>query len=130
MLTACVLAGTAGLLTSRADSTAISKLLPDWELTAWYWGLVVSGSISLVGIAGTRTTALLVERVGLATLSCLTLAYSIAVIDAAGLRGAFAAGITAAFAAACVGRCWQISADLKLVTRGVVEGRADEGGRR
>jgi len=130
MLAACVLAGIAGLITPRASSNAISMLLPDWQLIAWYWGLVVSGSIGLLGIAGKRATALLVERIGLATLSCLTLAYSIAVVDAAGLRGAFAAGITAAFAVACVGRCWQIGADLKLVSRGAVEGRATRERRR
>lgn len=113
LLVACVVVGIVGLVQPSSTSNAITSLLPGWEVVTWYAGLAGGGAVSLFGVFGSGLTALLVERVGLIILTCLTLAYSIAVVTQIGFRGALPALFTGLFAVACAVRFVHITTDLK-----------------
>lgn len=126
MLSACVLSGIVGLLTPGANTnSAINRLLPGWETEAWYISLALFG---LIGLIGSARNNLLVERVGMAALSAVALLYAIGVVAAAGTRGAFAALLVAAFAAACVTRYVQINRDLRVLARAATRSLDPDGG--
>lgn len=114
MLAACVLSGVAGLVTPGASRSAINALLPGWETEAWYICLAVFG---LIALYGSIRNSLLVERVGVATLSMVAVLYAVAVVAAAGPRGLFVGLLVAAFACACATRFLQINRDLRVLTR-------------
>lgn len=113
MLAACVAVGTVGLCQPSSTSSVITSLLPTWEVTTWYAGLAVGGVVSLLGVSLNGVTSLLVERVGLIMLTCLTLAYSTAVATQVGIRGTLPALFTGLFAIACAIRFVYITTDLK-----------------
>ena len=113
MLAACVATGVVGLCQPSSTSSVITSLLPAWEVTTWYAGLGVGGLVSLLGVFLGGVTSLLVERVGLIMLTCLTLAYSTAVITQVGIRGTLPALFTGLFAIACAIRFVYITTDLK-----------------
>jgi hypothetical protein len=125
LLSACVLSGLAGLITPGANNSVINKLLPGWEVQAWYAGLLLIGAVALYGAARQK---MLVERVGMAIMSALTLLYSVAVLAAAGDRAAFIALLVAAFSAACITRVVQINRDLRVLSRAAT-GSLDPDGR-
>lgn len=114
LLAACVLSGITGLVTPGANNSVITKLLPGWEVDAWYAGLALFAAIGLVG---SIRNSLLVERVGIAALSAVSVLYAVAIIAAAGERGVFAALLIAAFSCACVTRFVQINRDLRVLAR-------------
>ncbi len=113
MLVACVATGTVGLFEPSSTSNVITTLLPTWEVTTWYGGLAVGGLVGLVGVFLNGVLSLLVERVGLIMLTCLTLAYSTAVVTQVGIRGTLPALFTGLFAIACAIRFVYITTDLK-----------------
>jgi hypothetical protein len=113
MLAACVLSGVAGLLESKTWSTAVTNTLPEWQVVAWYTGLLACGAVSFAGAVARGVTSLLVERFGLSMLGGWTLLYSVVVVMQAGVRGLFVALLVAAFAAASVARVVQITRDLR-----------------
>lgn len=125
MLSACVLSGVVGLTGPGENSSAISRLLPGWETTAWYVGLAAFG---LIGLFGAVRNNLLIERVGMAGLSTLALLYAVGVVAVAGTRGLFAALLIAAFAAACVTRFLQINRDLRVLARAATRSLDPDGG--
>lgn len=112
LLAACVLSGLSGLIAPSSLSLAVAQLLPTWVVTAWCAGLVIGGSISILGVLRRGLQSLLIERVGLIALTGLTLLYSVSIVTLAGPRATFAALFVAAFGAACVARFWQIGKDL------------------
>lgn len=123
LLIALVVAGVSGLWDPAQASAAVAHLLPHWELSIWYGGLVVSAGIALAGILSKNVTALLVERVGLTVLCVLTLGYCAAVV-VAGSAGNVAALIAAGLAVACCSRVIQISRDLRRIDRSPLTGPA------
>lgn len=113
LLGACVLSGAIGL-SGGGSSSAIARLLPGWETAAWYGGLLLFGAI---GLLGCWRPHLLVERVGMAGLCGLSLAYAIGIVSAVGGSGAFTASFIAAFAVACATRFVQINREMRAITR-------------
>lgn len=113
MLAACVATGVIGLFEPVSTSNVITSLLPGWEVVTWYGGLAVCGVVSLFGVFWSGIVSLVVERAGLIALTCLTLAYSTAVVTQVGVRGALPALFTGLFAVACVIRFVYITTDLK-----------------
>lgn len=113
MLGACVGTGAAGLVEPTATSNAIVSLLPHWEVYTWYAGLLVGGLVGITGVFSKGVVSLLVERVGLIMLMCLTLAYAAAVLTQVGFRGVVPTLFTGLFAVACAIRFLYITADLK-----------------
>lgn len=113
MLAACVATGAVGLCEPGSTFNVITALLPAWEVSTWYAGLTVGGLVSLVGVFWSGVMSLLVERVGLIMLMCLTLAYSAAVITQVGVKGTLPILFTGMFAVACAIRFVYITTDLK-----------------
>ena len=112
LLGACVISGLAGLVAPTSTSSALAHLLPTWVVMAWSAGLVIGGVVSITGVLMRGLTALLVERIGLVGLAGFSVLYSAVIVAELGLRATFTALFIAAFAAACVGRFWQINRDL------------------
>lgn len=113
MLSACVATGVFGLVQPQATSGAITAALPHWEAVAWYAGLTAGGLLGLIGVFSRGVNSLLIERVGVVMLTCLTLAYSVAVIAQVGFKGVLPAAFTGLFALACATRFVYITTDLK-----------------
>lgn len=111
---AAVLAGAGGLLYGRT-STALSRLLPPWEVTAWDTALLIAGLLGLVSLIAKFPFGLLVERVSLLLFGGLLMTQGIAISVAAVLAptGLLMTG----FAVACIVRVVQISRDLGTLQR-------------
>lgn len=114
LLVACMLSGVNGLLNPFKASVSASSVLPEWELYAWYGGLLVGGIIALVGYLRKTLFSLALERTGLILLTAMSLVYSITLV-ANDLTLAFAASFVIAFGVACAFRVRQISLELKRV---------------
>lgn len=99
----------------RPNSVAI--LLPPVLVTAWYWMLLASGFVGLVGNLwpGHVTTGLRVRLAGMLLAASPAAVYGISLITLAGARGSFAAGMVFAWAGACVWRAVQIVVDLREI---------------
>jgi len=98
------------LFAPQRGSAAIRNVLPQWELYLWYGGLTAGGILALVGLFLAIPTGYYVERIGLALLVGLTLAYDVAVLTTAPQSLAFGVVVVVAFAGACVARLVRIQA--------------------
>jgi hypothetical protein len=93
----CVL--TAGLqFAGLGEPSSVSRLLPAWIIKAWNAEMLVGGLLTMFGILRSKPRVLIL---GLQPLGLAALAYSVALLHVAGLRGLFPALITIAFAGAC-----------------------------
>lgn len=115
LLVACVVAGIVGLVVPGESASSVVKSLPYWEAVSWFSGLTLGGVVSLTGVFSRGVTSLFVERVGMAILTCLTLAYSVSIVAQVGIvRGAtLPALLTGLFAVSCAVRFFNLTADLK-----------------
>lgn len=105
----CVLAGGTIILSGPAPGS-IEETLVGWQVSAWAWTLLICGAAILYTMFGTDAVqALKRERLMLYPFSLAAIAYASAVMSTAPERGAFAAGITLAFAFANLVRAWQIT---------------------
>jgi len=120
LLVMCATVGVVGLCQPSATSNVVTSLLPTWEVIVWYAGLAIGGLVSLLGVFLSGVVSLLIERVGLIMLTCLTLTYSTAVIAQIGIKGILPALFPALFAVACVDRFARITADLKRMENVII----------
>lgn len=117
VLVAIIISGAIGMIDPMARATSIAATMsPIWEL-AWYSTAALSSLIALCGVLSNRWEGLLIERGGLAVLSCACVAYALAIFDLSGARGLSAGLILLAIAAANFFRIRQISHDLDLLSR-------------
>lgn len=107
---AAVIAGAGGLIFGQT-STALSRLLPAWEVTIWDSALLVGGILGLVATCSKFPFSLLIERVALLLFGGLLLTQGIAI--AAGLLFTPTGLLMVGFAVACHVRVIQITRDLR-----------------
>lgn len=113
------------LLWGRAGSGVIDRELTLAAVMLWGWVLLLGSLTALVGEfwRGRTWTGLVIERSGLAFVGVAALIYAVLVDDKADLHDAdvaFVVGVTAAWGAACLWRCWQITKRLRWM-RGIRE---------
>jgi hypothetical protein len=93
-----------GLLVGGVQSSgSVESELPVYLARTWGFMLTFGAGASLAGMfwQGDRRTGLLVKRVGLLALSIAAYVYAAVVVTAAGMRGAFVAGVIIGFGVAC-----------------------------
>lgn len=115
LLVACVVAGIVGLISPVDSASAVVKALPHWEVLCWFSGLTLGGLVGLAGVFSRGVVSLLVERVGMVILTCLTFAYSVSIVAQVGIAAGatLPALLTGLFSVSCAIRFFNISADLK-----------------
>lgn len=128
LMVACLISGVSGLFPH--EQRGVIDQLAEGAAGAWYTGLIVGGSVVLVGVCMRVPTSLLVERVGLLLLTGLFLAYGVGVYLLLGNDQVRVGGvITIACGVACGVRAWQIGRDLSRLRRALADPveMADEG---
>ena len=115
LLVACVVAGIVGLISPADTASTVVKALPHWEALCWFSGLTLGGLVGLAGAFSRGVMSLLVERVGMVILTCLTFAYSVSIVAQVGIAAGatLPALLTGLFAVSCAVRFFNISSDLK-----------------
>jgi hypothetical protein len=108
---AATLAGSGGVLTS--GSTALSRLLPHWQVVSWNVALVAGGVVGLSSLPMRFPGSLLVERVSMILFAGLLLIQGIAI--ATQLTLAATGVMMLGFAVACLVRAIQITRDLRTL---------------
>jgi hypothetical protein len=125
-----VIIGLFGLLLPKSISPAITSVFPPPLDLAYYAGLVLSGGLTLFGIARYRVEGLLLERIGLAMQAAFYAAYGIAIVGTRGIGGWAMACLPLCFAISSLFRIVQIRADLRALPeelrRAVDHGDADD----
>ena len=116
LLALSVLLGVSYLVRVPAPQT-LTAAVPRWVVLLWAAGLALSGLVGLVGCLwrGDIVVGLGLERGALIMSTAALTLISAVIVSATGLRGAFSAGITIAWALANLYRCIQITTDLRQV---------------
>lgn len=105
ILAVCLVNGVA-ILVGGPRPASIQASLNLTLVLVWGWMLVVGSALALTGVfwRGRLTTSYLIEQMGLIITGGATLIYALAVVQSVGVAGLFAAGISLAFAFACIFR--------------------------
>jgi len=91
----------------------VGDLMPWWGLATWFLVLLVFGLAGLVGVAWRDPiTGLLIERVAVAVLGFVALAYAVGLAVHQGDREVWNVSIVGLFAVACSAKVWHITVDL------------------
>lgn len=116
LLAVSVLLGASYLIRVPAPQT-LTAAVPRWVVILWAVGLVASGIIGLTGCLwrGDVTVGLGLERGAMLMSTAALVLISSVIVSVTGMRGAFSAGITIAWALANVYRIAQISTDLRRI---------------
>ncbi len=115
LLVMSVVIGVLGLVFPGGVSPAPQGTLPGRILYAFFIGLIIAGATSLFGALRDSLSGLLWERFGLSMLTCLYLAYAVAVLTYTGSRGLTTALFVGSMAVASLVRVVQIVRDIKTV---------------
>jgi hypothetical protein len=128
LLVACVLLGLAGLVAYGKVATTTIRGLPEPLGYLLYAGLLAGGVVALAGSFMPGLAGPLIERIGLASLGLLCVAYAVAVLAFFPTRGLSFAVFMLAFTAANVFRMRQISRELTELqaVEVVIGGKGDE----
>lgn len=118
LLGLCLISGVF-FLAGATPPSSVEQTLPGWLVIAWKGSLAAAGVVGILGNfwPGALGTALLVRLSGQLLASGPAGVYAVAVAVAAGTRGAFAAGITLAWAGVCIWTAKHLHDDLLLLRR-------------
>lgn len=133
-LIACTIAGVLGpVFGPTVPSTALQRVGPFW---LFYLLVLVGGVLGIAGIGlsvackrRAPRAALLgvhLERAAVLLVGMEWVAYAMAIVGTAGVRGAPVAVLLAGIGCGCLGRAWQITRDFKSA-RALLEQRARTG---
>jgi len=116
LLALCLVQGLAYAI-GQPRPGSVAALLPPPLVAVWYWMLLTSGFVGIVGNLwpGHLLTGLRVRLAGMLLAASPAAAYGITLLALAGARASFAAGVVFAWAAACLWRAGQILADLRQI---------------
>jgi hypothetical protein len=118
IVAACPLSALTILATAR-EPRSLDTVLPDWFVTAWLVGFVVSGVLALIGMHWPHPLGwgLMVECGGILGLGAQTTVYSASLAIVNGLDALGSGALITAIAIACWWRAGQIVRDLIRLRR-------------
>lgn len=125
LLFLCVLGGLIGLVAPATRARSTVAAFPPWAQVVWYFGLVSSGLIGMVGVVRGGILGSLVERSAMVSLAGLCASFGTASIAYAGLPAIPAVIMILGLALPCIVRAGQITADLAAV-RAELRARASQ----